>query len=145
MARTFHPHASAVSSPTDCEKRLEQDAGCTQMALKAQKIALRSTEKQRSWFAQQCGYARVAFNYGLSDFKDGLSKDEFRSARDLRKRFMRTSTRSLTGAVSVTSVRQLTRLSISATLSSGGDQDKTTSRSIRNVHTVNLTRLKARR
>ena len=57
------------------------------MALKAQKIALRLTEKQRSWFAQQCGYARVAFNYGLSDFKDGLSKDEFWSARDLRKRF----------------------------------------------------------
>ncbi len=57
------------------------------MALKAEKIALRATEKQRSWFAQQCGYARVAFNYGLSDFKDGLSKDEFRSARDLRKRF----------------------------------------------------------
>ncbi|MDE0425968.1 MAG: transposase [Candidatus Poribacteria bacterium] len=57
------------------------------MALKAHKIALRATEKQRSWFAQQCGYARVAFNYGLSDFKDGLSKDEWRSARTLRKRF----------------------------------------------------------
>jgi putative transposase len=57
------------------------------MALKAEKIALRATEKQRSWFAQQCGYARVAFNYGLSDFKDGLSKDEWRSARDLRQRF----------------------------------------------------------
>ena len=57
------------------------------MALKAHKIALRATEKQRSWFAQQCGYARVAFNYGLSDFKDGLSKNEWHSARDLRKRF----------------------------------------------------------
>ncbi len=57
------------------------------MALEAHKIALRATEKQRSWFAQQCGYARVAFNYGLSDFKDGLSKDEWRSARTLRQRF----------------------------------------------------------
>ena len=57
------------------------------MALKAHKIALRATEKHRSWFAQQCGYARVAFNYGLSDFKDGLSKDARRSARDLRQRF----------------------------------------------------------
>ena len=57
------------------------------MALKAHKIALRATQKQRSWFAQQCGYARVAYNYGLSDFKDGLSKDEWRSARTLRQRF----------------------------------------------------------
>ena len=57
------------------------------MALEAHKIALRATAKQRSWFAQQCGYARVAFNYGLSDFKDGLSKDEWRSARTLRQRF----------------------------------------------------------
>ena len=57
------------------------------MALKAHKIALRTTEKQRSWFAQQSGYARVAYNYGLSDFKDGLSKDEWLSARTLRQRF----------------------------------------------------------
>ncbi|RKU32656.1 transposase [Candidatus Poribacteria bacterium] len=57
------------------------------MALKAHKIALRATEEQRAWFAQQCGYARVAYNYGLSDFKDGLSKDEWRSARTLRQRF----------------------------------------------------------
>ena len=55
------------------------------MALKAHKIALRATEKHRSWFAQQCGYERVAFNYGLSDFKDGLSKGELRSGRDLRQ------------------------------------------------------------
>ena len=57
------------------------------MALKAHKMALRATEKQRSWFAQQCGYARVAYNYGLSDFKDGLSEDQWRSARTLRQRF----------------------------------------------------------
>ena len=57
------------------------------MSLKSHKIPLRATEQQRSWFAKHCGYARVAFNYGLSDFKDGLSKDEWRSARELRQRF----------------------------------------------------------
>ena len=57
------------------------------MALKAHKIALRATEKQRSWFAQQCGYARVAYNYGLSDFKDGLSRNQWQSTRKLRQRF----------------------------------------------------------
>ena len=57
------------------------------MALKSHKIPLRTTEKQRSWFAKQCGYACVAYNYGLSDFKDGLSQDEWRSGRELRQRF----------------------------------------------------------
>ena len=57
------------------------------MSLKSHKIPLRATKRQRSWFAKQCGYARVAYNYGLSDFKDGLNTDEWRSARELRQRF----------------------------------------------------------
>ena len=57
------------------------------MALKAHKIALRATEKQRSWFAQQCGYARVAYNYGLSDFKDGLSAVFSRNSNPKPKRW----------------------------------------------------------
>ncbi len=40
------------------------------MALRSHKIALDTTQDQRSWFAQQCGYARFAYNYALSDFKD---------------------------------------------------------------------------
>lgn len=65
----------------------KRDTRYTTMALKSHKIALRAKEKQRSWFTQQCGYARVAFNYGLSDFKERLSKDKWRSARTLRQRF----------------------------------------------------------
>ena len=40
------------------------------MALKSHKIALYATDAQRSWFAQQCGYARFAYNYALSAFKE---------------------------------------------------------------------------
>ena len=57
------------------------------MALKAHKIALRPTAAQVAWFQQQCGYARYAFNSALSDFKDGLSKGEFRSSIDLNNRW----------------------------------------------------------
>jgi putative transposase len=57
------------------------------MALKSHKIALRTTDKHQAWFSQQCGYARFAYNYALSDFKDGLSKDERRSRIELNNRF----------------------------------------------------------
>ena len=57
------------------------------MALKAHKIALRATDKHSVWFSQQCGYARLAHNYALSDFKDGLSQDEWRSRIELNNRF----------------------------------------------------------
>lgn len=57
------------------------------MKHRSQKIALAPTSEQRQWFAQQCGYARFAFNFALSDFKDGLANDEWRSERELRKRF----------------------------------------------------------
>ena len=43
------------------------------MSLKTHKIALNATQEQRSWFAQQCGYARFAYNSALSDFKTNLS------------------------------------------------------------------------
>ena len=55
--------------------------------LKSHKIALRPTAAQREWFAQQCGYARFAFNTALADFKDGLKADDFRSFIDLNNRF----------------------------------------------------------
>ncbi|MDE0687884.1 MAG: helix-turn-helix domain-containing protein [Candidatus Poribacteria bacterium] len=57
------------------------------MALKAHKIALRPTDTHRLWFAQQCGYARFAYNTALSDFKAGLSEDVFRSEIDLNNRW----------------------------------------------------------
>ena len=57
------------------------------MALKAHKIALRPNMAQRSWFAQQCGYARFAFNSALADFKAGLDNGVFRSFIDLNNRW----------------------------------------------------------
>ena len=52
------------------------------MAIRSHKIALDTTVDQRSWFSQQCGYARFAFNHALSDFKD-----ESRHWKELNKRF----------------------------------------------------------
>lgn len=54
---------------------------------KSQKIALDVNNQQRNWFAQQCGYARFAYNYALADFKSALAKDNFLSASELNKRF----------------------------------------------------------
>ena len=55
--------------------------------LKSHKIALRPTDAQKRWFAQQCGYARFAFNAALADFKAGLDADAWRSFIDLNNRF----------------------------------------------------------
>ena len=57
------------------------------MALRSHKIALRPTDAQKSWFAQQCGYARFAYNAALNDFKSGLDADDYRSFIDLNNRF----------------------------------------------------------
>ena len=40
------------------------------MAILSDKIALDATDEQCGWFSQQCGYARFAFNYALSDYND---------------------------------------------------------------------------
>ncbi len=40
------------------------------MAIKSHKIALDATAEQCTWFSQQCGYSRFAYNYALSDYKD---------------------------------------------------------------------------
>ena len=55
--------------------------------LKTHKIALAPNNKQRAWFAQQCGYARFAYNHALADFKAGLDNDEFLSTTTLNERF----------------------------------------------------------
>ena len=52
------------------------------MAIRSHKIALDTVDEQCSWFSQQCGYSRFAFNYALSDFKD-----ESRHWKELNKRF----------------------------------------------------------
>ena len=53
------------------------------MAIRSHKIALDTTVEQRSWFSQQCGYARFAFNHALSDFK----VSESGHWKELNKRF----------------------------------------------------------
>ena len=55
--------------------------------LKTHKIALDPNNKQRAWFAQQCGYARFAYNHVLADFKSALDSDEFLSTAKLNERF----------------------------------------------------------
>ena len=52
------------------------------MSLRSHKIALDTTVDQHSWFSQQCGYSRFAYNYALSDFKDTP-----RYWKELNKRF----------------------------------------------------------
>ena len=61
--------------------------GSNDMPYKTHKIALDPNNKQRAWFAQQCGYARFAYNHALADFKAGLDNDEFLSTTTLNERF----------------------------------------------------------
>lgn len=51
------------------------------------KIALAPNRRQGSVFAQYAGYARVAYNHALADFKVGLDEGEWRRERTLRPRF----------------------------------------------------------
>ncbi|MCG9131434.1 transposase, partial [Candidatus Poribacteria bacterium] len=55
--------------------------------LKTHKIALDPNNVQATQLAQHCGYARVAYNHALADFKDGLDNTEWRSISALNKRF----------------------------------------------------------
>jgi putative transposase len=55
--------------------------------LKTHKIALNPNKTQANLFAQHCGFARVAYNAALGDFKTGLDAGEWRTEMDLRRRF----------------------------------------------------------
>ena len=57
------------------------------MAHKSHKIALRTNNTYEQWLRSQCGYARFAYNNALSDFKNGLEVDTFRSKIDLNNRW----------------------------------------------------------
>ncbi len=54
---------------------------------KTHKIALNPNKKQRAWFAQQCGYARFAYNHALSNFKANLDNRTFLSTWTLNNHF----------------------------------------------------------
>ena len=55
--------------------------------LKAQVIRLSPNNRQATLLAQHAGFARVAFNHALADFKDGLDEKEWRNDYLLRPRF----------------------------------------------------------
>ena len=55
--------------------------------IRTHKIALKPNSEQVTWFYQQCGYAKFAGNYALSDFKTELARDNFLSKNELSKRF----------------------------------------------------------
>ena len=55
--------------------------------IRSHKIALDPTPKQARRLAQHAGYARVAYNHALADFKDGLGKGEWRTHYELRPRW----------------------------------------------------------
>ena len=55
--------------------------------LRAHKIALNPNKTQATFFSSHCGYARVAYNAALADFKAGLSAGEWHSQMTLRRRF----------------------------------------------------------
>ncbi len=55
--------------------------------LKTHKIALAPNNVQATQFAQHCGYARVAYNHALADFKAGLDEKVWRSHIELCRRF----------------------------------------------------------
>ena len=58
------------------------------MYKRTHKIALNPNNVQRKWFAQQCGYARFAYNKALADFKKHyVETGEYLSAGDLNERF----------------------------------------------------------
>ncbi len=55
--------------------------------LQTHKIALDPNNVQATQLAQHCGYARVAYNHVLADFKEGLANGEWYSHIELNKRF----------------------------------------------------------
>ena len=55
--------------------------------LKTHKIALDPNNVQATQFAQHCGYARIAYNHALADFKAGMDEGEWRTHIDLQTRF----------------------------------------------------------
>ena len=51
--------------------------------LRAHKITLDVNNRQATLLAQHAGYARVAYNHALADFKAGLDIGEFRNDKPL--------------------------------------------------------------
>ena len=57
--------------------------------LRAHKIRLDPTPSQRPTLARHCAYARLAYNWGVDEFRAGLAVGEWLGDRDLRPRWNR--------------------------------------------------------
>ena len=57
--------------------------------LKSHRICLRPTAEQESLFLQHAGYARLAYNWAVGEFKAGLDVGEWLNERTLRPRWNR--------------------------------------------------------
>ena len=57
------------------------------MQRRSQQIELNPNNKQATLMSQHAGYARVAYNFGLSSFIQGLETDEWRTYVDIKREF----------------------------------------------------------
>ena len=78
-------HRRLAVSPTPYDIGIERQKN--NPMLKTHKIALDPNNVQATQCAQHCGYARVAYNHALADFKQGLTEGDWRSHIDLCRRF----------------------------------------------------------
>ena len=63
--------------------------GYASFMLKSHRIALRPSGEQEARFAQHAGYARLAYNWAVGEFKAGLEVGEWLTERALRPRWNR--------------------------------------------------------
>ena len=54
---------------------------------RSQQIQLNPNNKQATLMSKHAGYARVAYNFALSSFKEGLDNDEWRTHVDIKREF----------------------------------------------------------
>ena len=85
--RTLSQVQEAARRPDGCGSQRRGEGIERGMMLRTHLIALDPNDKQASALAQHAGYARVAWNHALADFKAGLDAGEFRNDRKLRPRF----------------------------------------------------------
>ena len=55
--------------------------------LKTHKVQLDPNNKQATQFAQHCGYARLSYNAGLHEFKNGLDGSAWLTLSDTKRVF----------------------------------------------------------
>ena len=80
--------------------------------LKTHKIALDPNNVQATQFAQHCGYARVAYNHVLADFKFGLNAGKWHSHIELSKLLIRSNMSNTSGVKHLINVLLIMRFTL---------------------------------